>query len=67
MQQNDTEKFIESDRNKAEQISKLAAIADSLQAENQQLKDKMQQELKNLQKRHEEEVKMQEQEAAESI
>jgi dsDNA-specific endonuclease/ATPase MutS2 len=67
MSQSDVERFVESDKSKGEQITKLASVADMLRQENHQLRENMAREMESLKKQHEEEMQQQEQEATESI
>ena len=63
----DAERFTEIDKSKGEQIQKLASMADTLRNENIALRSQMERELRDINRQHEEELKLQEQEAMESI
>lgn len=63
----DAERFTEIDKSKGEQIQKLASMADALRNENIALRSQMERELREINRQHEEELKLQEQEAMESI
>ena len=63
----DAERFTEIDKSKGEQIQKLASMADALRNENIALRSQMERELRDINRQHEEELKLQEQEAMESI
>ena len=63
----DAERFTEIDKSKGEQIQKLASMTDALRNENIALRSQMERELREINRQHEEELKLQEQEAMESI
>jgi len=67
MNMSDAERFTEIDKSKGEQIQKLASMADALRNENIALRSQMERELRDINRQHEEELKLQEQEAMESI
>jgi hypothetical protein len=67
MNMSDAERFTEIDKSKGEQIQKLASMADALRNENIALRSQMERELREINRQHEEELKLQEQEAMESI
>jgi hypothetical protein len=67
MNMSDAERFTEIDKSKGEQIQKLASMADTLRNENIALRSQMERELRDINRQHEEELKLQEQEAMESI
>jgi hypothetical protein len=67
MNMSDAERFTEIDKSKGEQIQKLASMTDALRNENIALRSQMERELREINRQHEEELKLQEQEAMESI
>ena len=61
------ERFTTIDKSKGDQIEKLGKIAEKLRKENVQLKEHMKAEFAKQKQMHEEELKLQEQEAMESL